>query len=284
MTQPLSDWLRRFAQARDLKKRAGIARELPLHDLKLQVQSIKNRATGKSMGEHSEETAKAWEIGRAEQDAWALDSHRRAVAGQERGFFAPLIVPVDGVEKDAFPRKETSPEKLAALPLAFDRTSGHGTHTAGNSSPLTDGAAGLWVATRGGPEAPAVRSCRGRASSTSSSARSTSRATGCSWHRRSPIPRLLARNGLTYADVDLWEIHEAFAAQVALPARGARLGDLREGQGARRGAAGHGPARPHQPERRQRRAGPSLRRHRRAHPRPGPQRARPDARGDAAPS
>ena len=177
------------------------------------MQSIKNRATGKSMGEHSEETAKAWEIGRAEQDAWALDSHRRAVAGQERGFFAPLLVAVDGVEKDAFPRKETSPEKLAALPLAFDRTSGHGTHTAGNSSPLTDGAAGLWVATEAGlkrlpPELP-----RARLVDFELGAVDIAR-DGLLMAPAFAVPRLLARNGLKYADVGLWEIHEAFAAQV----------------------------------------------------------------------
>jgi acetyl-CoA C-acetyltransferase len=213
VAQPLSDWIRRFAQARDLKKRATVARELPLHDLKLQVQSIKNRATGKSMGEHSEETAKAWEIGRAEQDAWALESHERAVSGQERGFFAPLLVPVDGVGKDAFPRKDTSKEKLAALPLAFDRTSGKGTHTAGNSSPLTDGAAGLWVATDEGlkrlpPELPRARLVDFELGGVDIAR------DGLLMAPAFAIPRLLARNALSYAGVGLWEIHEAFAAQV----------------------------------------------------------------------
>ena len=81
-----------------------------------------------------------------EQDALALQSHQTAIAAQDRGFFADLIVPVDGISKDHFPRRDTSVEKLAKLKPAFDRSSGQGTLTAGNSSPLTDGAAAIWVA------------------------------------------------------------------------------------------------------------------------------------------
>ena len=88
------------------------------------------------MGEHTEDMAKDWNIGRREQDALALEGHQRAVAAQDRGFFADLIVPVDGVAKDHFPRRDTSMEKLAKLKPVFDRTSGRGTLTAGNSSPL----------------------------------------------------------------------------------------------------------------------------------------------------
>jgi acetyl-CoA C-acetyltransferase len=213
LTQDMSDWVRRIAQAKDLKQRAALAREFPTHDVKLQLQSIKNRSTGKSMGEHSEETAKAWEIGRQEQDAWALESHLRSVAGQDRGFFRDLIIPVDGVDHDAFPRRNTSLEALARLPPAFDKTSGHGTETAGNSSPLTDGAAALWVASDSGlqrlpPSTPRVRLVDFEVSAVDI------------WHEgllMAPaygIPRLLARRSLRYADVQLWEIHEAFTAQV----------------------------------------------------------------------
>ena len=98
------------------------------------------------MGEQCEDMAKTWNVGRQEQDELALQSHQRAVAAQDRGFFDDLIVPVDGVAQDRFPRRDTSMEKLAKLKPAFDRTSGQGTLTAGNSSPLTDGAAAIWVA------------------------------------------------------------------------------------------------------------------------------------------
>src|ERR1700730_18015073 len=92
------------------------------------------------MGEHTEDMAKTWNIGRHDQDELALQAHQRAVAAQDRDFFADLIVPVEGITKDHFPRRDTSIEKLAKLKPAFDRSSGRGTLTAGNSSPLTDGA------------------------------------------------------------------------------------------------------------------------------------------------
>src|SRR5580693_5492998 len=145
--QNLSDWLRHMFQARSAGQRLGLLRKLRPRDIRLFVPEVKNRVTGRSMGEHTEDMAKTWNIGRVEQDALALQSHQAAVAAQDRGFFADLIVPVDGVTKDHFPRRDTSMEKLGRLKLVFDRTSGRGTITAGNSSPLTDGAAGVWVAT-----------------------------------------------------------------------------------------------------------------------------------------
>ena len=213
LTQPFSDWMRRLTQARDWKQRAEIARQIPAHDVRLQIQSIKNRTTGKSMGEHSEETAKLWEIGREEQDALALESHQRAVAGQDRGFFKDLIVPVDGVDTDAFPRRKSSLESLAKLPPVFDRTSGHGTATAGNSSPLTDGAAAIWVASDEGlkrlpPETPRARLVDFDVGAVDIATEGLLMAPAYS------IPRLLARNGLAYSDIALWEIHEAFSGQV----------------------------------------------------------------------
>jgi acetyl-CoA C-acetyltransferase len=211
LTQPLSDWLRRLGQARDWKKRAEIAAQLPAHDVHLHLQSIKNRATGKSMGEHSEETAKEWGIGREEQDAFALESHRRAVAGQDGGFFADLIVPVDGVDLDAFPRRDTSLATLAKLRPAFDREGASGgTHTAGNSSPLTDG---VWVASEKGLAQVPSMTPRARLVDFELGAVDI-RHEGLLMAPAYVIPRLLARNGLRYADVQLLEIHEAFAGQV----------------------------------------------------------------------
>jgi len=213
LTQPLSDWLRRLGQARDWKKRAEIAAHLPAHDVHPQVQSIKNRATGKSMGEHSEETAQAWEIGREEQDALALQSHLRAVAAQDRGFFGGLVVHVDGVDHDAFPRRDTSLEALGKLPVVFDKESGRGTHSAGNSSPLTDGAAAVWVASDRGlarlqPETPRARLVDFELAAVDI------RNEGLLMAPAYAIPRLLARNCLRYDDIQLLEVHEAFTGQV----------------------------------------------------------------------
>src|SRR5262245_29899213 len=210
LSPSLSVKLRRVLQARKAAGRLEALRAVRPGDIRLYVPEVKNRVTDKSMGEHCEEMAKTWKIGRREQDEYALDSHRKAIAGQERGFFADAV-PVDGLDRDQFPRRDTSLEKLAALKPAFDRV--HGTLTAGNSSPLTDGAAAVWVATEEGlprlPEAlPRVRllDCEMAAVDIFRE--------GLLMAPVVAIPRLLARHGLKYDDVSLWEIHEAFAAQV----------------------------------------------------------------------
>jgi acetyl-CoA C-acetyltransferase len=213
LTQPLSDWLRRLGQAQDWKRRVEIVARLPAHDVHLHVQSIKNRTTGKSMGEHSDETAREWNIGREEQDALALESHQRAIAGQDRGLFTDLIVPVDGVDHDAFPRRTTSLGALAKLRPAFDKGRGDGTHTAGNSSPLTDGAAAVWVASEKGLARIPSATPRARLVDFELGAVDI-RHEGLLMAPAYVIPRLLARNGLRYADLELLEIHEAFAGQV----------------------------------------------------------------------
>jgi acetyl-CoA C-acetyltransferase len=210
LTQPMSDWIRRLSQAKTWQARAAIAQKLPRHDVRLHLQSIKNRTTGKSMGEHSEETAKEWQIGRAEQDALALLGHQRAVAAQDRGFFDDLLVPVDGVTKDAFPRRDSSLEALAKLRPAFARD---GTQTAGNSSPLTDGAAAIWVATEAGLQRLPSSTPRARLVDFETAAVDIHKE-GLLMAPAYAIPRLLARNGLRYENVQLWEIHEAFASQV----------------------------------------------------------------------
>ena len=211
--QSLSDGIRRVGQAKGLRRKLGAALALRPRDLRLDIPDIRNRATGKSMGEHCEEMAREWEIGREAQDELALASHVRTVRAQDAGFFDDLILPLGGVSGDAFPRRDTSIEKLAALKPAFDRKSGQGTLTAGNSSPLTDGAAGLWVATEAGlarlpPSVPRVRLVDFEMAAVDLFRE------GLLMAPVAAIPRILARQNLRYADVALWEIHEAFAAQV----------------------------------------------------------------------
>jgi acetyl-CoA C-acetyltransferase len=211
--QRLSDWLRKFQQARSIGQKISHVADLKIGDVKLYIPSITNRTTGKSMGEHTEITAKEWGIARVEQDRIALESHQRSVAAWERGFFDDLVIPFGELHRDTIPRKDTSLEKLARLGPSFDRASGRGTLTAGNSSPLTDGAAGLWVASREGLaklplSTPAARLVDWEIAAVDF------RKEGLLMAPAFAIPRLLARNTLTYADIDLWEIHEAFAAQV----------------------------------------------------------------------
>ncbi len=210
----LSVWLRRLFQARSTRERLRILRRLRPSDIRLYVPEVKNRVTGRSMGEHTEDMAKDWAITRQEEDALALESHRRAVAAQDRGFFDDLIVPLDGVTKDHFPRRDTSLDKLARLKPVFDRTSGRGTITAGNSSPLTDGAAGLWVATDEGLARLPAKTPRVRLVDFEMAAVDIFHE-GLLMAPATAIPRLLARNALNYDDIALWEIHEAFSAQVA---------------------------------------------------------------------
>jgi acetyl-CoA C-acetyltransferase len=213
LRQGLSDFIRRMGQARSFGERIDRIGEFHWKDFGLHIPSVANRATGKSMGEHCEEMAKEWNIARSDQDRIALQSHQRAVAAMTKGFFDDLVTPIEGMAKDGIPRADTSIEKLASLRPAFDRTSGRGTITAGNASPLTDGAAAIWVANDAGlARVPANRP----------------RAKLVDWEIAAvdifhegllmapayAIPRLLARNNLAYDAIDLWEIHEAFAAQV----------------------------------------------------------------------
>jgi acetyl-CoA C-acetyltransferase len=210
----LSDDLRRFIEARDLAGRWAAVRATRARDIRLFIPEIKNRATGKSMGEHTEDMAKGWNISRVEQDELALASHLKAAAGWQNGFFDDLVLRLDEVGRDTLVRPSTSLEALAKLKPAFDRTSDQGTLTAGNSSPLTDGAAAIWVATAKGlerlPEAtPRVRLVDYEVNAIDLFNEYLLMAPAYS------IPRLLARNGLAYDDVALWELHEAFTAQVA---------------------------------------------------------------------
>ena len=182
-------------------------------DYVLPIKGWANRITGRTMGDHMEETAKEWHISRKAQDDWALQSHQRAVAGWDSGFFADLVVRLPELERDSNPRADTSAEKLAALKPAFDKTSGMGTLTAGNSSPITDGAAGCWIANEAGlarlpADTPYLRLVDYEIAAVDHHVEGLLMAPSYA------IPRLLARHGLRFGDIDLWEIHEAFAAQV----------------------------------------------------------------------
>ena len=223
--QRLSDWLRKFQQARSLGQKIDQVTHVQLKDIRLFIPAIANRTTGLSMGEHTEITAKEWQIGRAEQDEIALASHRNAVAAWERGFFDDIVIPVGDLKRDSIPRKDTSLEKLAKLGPTFDRTSGRGTLTAGNSSPLTDGAAAIWVASSKGLQrlpsnTPKVKLIDWEIASVNF------RTEGLLMAPAYAIPRLLARHDLRYGDIHLWEIHEAFAAQVAFHLKALQSADF----------------------------------------------------------
>jgi len=164
------------------------------------------------MGEHTEEMVRRWSVSREEQDRFALMSHLRAVSATERGFYRKLLVSPGTfpISDDAIPRKDTSLDRLAALRPAFGAK---GSLSAGNSSPLTDGAAACWVASEAGLAHLSDQAARARLVDWEQAGVDIAR-DGLLMAPAIAIPRLLARHDLGYEAIDLWEIHEAFAGQV----------------------------------------------------------------------
>lgn len=169
--------------------------------------------TGLSMGEHTALMAKDWGVTRAEQDELAALSHQRMAAAYDRGFFDDLLTPYLGLERDQNLRPDSSVEKLAKLRPVFGGESG--TMTAGNSTPLSDGASAVllaseeWAAERGLPVLAYF------ADAQSAAVDHVHKGEGLLMAPAYALPRLLDRAGIGFGDVDLFEIHEAFAAQVA---------------------------------------------------------------------
>ncbi len=166
-----------------------------------------------SMGQSCERMAQQWNITREAQDQMAYDSHQKAAAAYARGFFADLLTPHRGLERDNNLRADTTLEKLAKLGPAFDRQSGRGTLTAGNSTPLTDGAAAVLLATEDWARArnlPVLAYLRaGKAAAVE-----FVNEEGLLMAPAYAVPKLLTDCGLGLQDFDFYEIHEAFAAQV----------------------------------------------------------------------
>ena len=171
--------------------------------------------TGLSMGEHQAISTEKWGITRQEQDELALESHRRLAAAYERGFFDDLMTPYLGLTRDQNLRPDTSLEKLAKLKPVFGKGE-NATMTAGNSTPLTDGAAVVLLAS---DEWAAERNLPVLAHVVDAETAAVDFIHGEDGLLAAPIyavPRLLERNGLTFDDFDFFEIHEAFASQVLM--------------------------------------------------------------------
>ena len=182
-------------------------------ELKPEFPGVAEPRTGKSMGQHCEDMAKQWNISREAQDELAVSSHKKLAAAYDRGFFDDLVVPFRGVTRDNNLRPDTSLEKLAALKPAFDKTSGRGTLTAGNSTPLTDGASACLLASE---EWAAEHGIKPLAYLVDSQVAAVDfvHGEGLLMAPTVAVPQMPARHGLTLQDFDFYEIHEAFAAQV----------------------------------------------------------------------
>jgi acetyl-CoA C-acetyltransferase len=169
--------------------------------------------TGLSMGEHCERMAQAWRIDRAEQDALTLLSHQRLAASYAEGWQDDLLTPFLALSRDNNLRPDLTLEQLAKLKPAFDR-SGQGTLTAGNSTPLTDGASLVLLGTEEWAQAQGLPVLAYLVDGETAAVDFVTGREGLLMAPVYAVPRLLARNGLSLQDFDYYEIHEAFAAQV----------------------------------------------------------------------
>jgi len=168
--------------------------------------------TGLSMGEHAAITAKAWHVSREAQDELAAASHQKLAAAYQRGFFDDLITPYLGLAKDQNLREDSTADKLATLKPAFGGKDG--TMTAGNSTPLTDGASTVLLTSE---QWAKERRLPVLAYLTYSETAAVDYVHGDEGLLMAPayaVPRMLARAGLSLQDFDFYELHEAFASQV----------------------------------------------------------------------
>ena len=205
--------LLQFNRSKTVAEKLKALLQLRLHNLKPELPRNGEPRTGLSMGQHCERMAQTWNIPREAQDQLALESHLKMAAAYAEGWQDDLLTPYLGLNRDQNLRPDLTLTKLTSLKPVFER-SAQGTLTAGNSTPLTDGASLVllaseeWAKERGLPvlaylrdgEAAAVDFVNG--------------AEGLLMAPAYAVPRLLARNNLSLQDFDYYEIHEAFAAQV----------------------------------------------------------------------
>ena len=183
--------------------------------LGVEIPANKETRTGLSMGEHQAITTKAMGIKRVDQDELAAASHRNMAAAFDRGFFDDLVTPYRRVVRDAVLRPDTSLEKLATLKPVFGKSlPTEATMTAGNSTPLTDGASVALLASEEWAAAHKLTPLAYFVDAETSAVDYVNGADGLLMAPTYAVPRLLARNGLTLQDFDFYEIHEAFAATV----------------------------------------------------------------------
>jgi acetyl-CoA C-acetyltransferase len=182
-------------------------------EFKPEFPGVAEPRTGKSMGESCEDMAKTWQISREDQDRLAYESHQKAAAAYARGFYSDLVMPFCDLDKDNILRPDTSLEKLATLKPAFDKRSGQGTLTAGNSTNLSDGAS---VALLSSEQWAHDNNKEIQAYLVDAQVAAVDFVAGegllmaPAW----AVAQLLKRNNLSLQDFDFYEIHEAFAAQV----------------------------------------------------------------------
>jgi acetyl-CoA C-acetyltransferase len=212
VSKKLATRLRDVSMQKSFGAKLGVFKGFSPAELAPQAPSVSEPRTGLSMGQHCEMMAKEFHVSRAEQDQLAFDSHKKAVAAYASGYMDDLLVPCAGVYRDNNMRADISLDKIATLKPAFDKSE-HGTMTAANSTPLTDGAACVlvaseeWAAARGLPVQAYLTHYQ-------TSANNFTAGEGLLMAPTIAVAKMLGRAGLKLQDFDFYEIHEAFAAQV----------------------------------------------------------------------
>ncbi len=208
----LTHFLIQYKQAKGFKERLAILKKFRLSMLRPLLPEVREPRTGLSMGEHCELMVKEWQISRLAQDELALKSHQNATQAYDEGFYEDLIVPMDNLKRDTITRKDASLQKLSGLKTAFDHSE-KGSLTAGNSTPLTDGASLVLL---GSPEWAKDNELEVLAYFVDCEVAAVDyvHGAGLLMAPTLAVSRLLARNKLSLQDFDYYEIHEAFAGQV----------------------------------------------------------------------
>jgi acetyl-CoA C-acetyltransferase len=213
----LGDDLRRvllgLRRSKSNVERLKLVGKLPA-SLGVQIPVNSEPRTGRSMGEHAAITAKEMGIKRVDQDELAAASHRNMAAAYDRGFFDDLVTPFLGLYRDNNLRPDSTPEKLASLKPVFGVKAGDATMTAGNSTPLTDGASVSLLASDEWAQAHSIEPLAYFVDSETAAVDYVNGKDGLLMAPTYAVPRLLARNGLSLQDFDFYEIHEAFASVV----------------------------------------------------------------------
>ncbi len=205
--------LLRSYRAKSAGERLGPWFGLRPKDLRPVLPGIAEPHTGLSMGESTELMVKTWGISRADQDQLALESHQNAAAAYAAGFYQGLVLEYLGLTSDNNIRTDTSLEKLAKLKPVFD-LSGNGTLTAGNSTPMTDGASAVLLASEAWARERDLPVLAFLTYGKVAAVDYVHKKEGLLMAPAFAVPRMLNDAGLTLADFDFYEIHEAFAGQV----------------------------------------------------------------------
>lgn len=208
----LTQWLMNLKDAKSLGDKLKVIASFRPQFIKPLLPAVVEPRTGLSMGEHTELMVKEWGITREEQDRLAYESHQNAAKAYEEGFFDDLVFEFVKVKKDGITRKDTSLEKLAKLKPAFDKT-GTGSLTAGNSTPMTDGASAVLLSSEQWAHEH-HKEILAYLADVEVSAMDFVNGDGLLMAPTLAVARLLERNNLTLQDFDFYEIHEAFAGQV----------------------------------------------------------------------